>query len=192
MAATSTSPLSSLSSLSASLPSPTRLPISLSLRAISPRARLSVSLPFASPHGGYGSWASTSTSSTGKLRRRGLEVVCEATTGRRPDSVAKRERQNEKHRIRNHARKAEMRTRMKKVFRALEKLRKKADAQPEEIIEIEKMIAEAYKAIDKTVQVGALHRNTGNHRKSRLARRKKAIEILRGWYVPNAEPVAAA
>ncbi|CAL4955163.1 unnamed protein product [Urochloa decumbens] len=192
MAATSTSPLFSLSSLSASLPSPTRLPISLSLRAISPRARLSVSLPFASPHGGYGSWASTSTSSTGKLRRRGLEVVCEATTGRRPDSVAKRERQNEKHRIRNHARKAEMRTRMKKVFRALEKLRKKADAQPEEIIEIEKMIAEAYKAIDKTVQVGALHRNTGNHRKSRLARRKKAIEILRGWYVPNAEPVAAA
>lgn len=118
-------------------------------------------------------------------------MVCEATTGRRPDSVAKRERQNEKHRIRNHARKAEMRTRMKKVFRALEKLRKKADAQPEEIIEIEKMIAEAYKAIDKTVQVGALHRNTGNHRKSRLARRKKAIEILRGWYVPNAEPVAA-
>lgn len=78
------------------------------------------------------------------------------------------------------------------VFRALEKLRKKPDAQPEEIIEIEKLIAEAYKAIDKTVQVGALHRNTGNHRKSRLARRKKAIEILRGWYVPNAEPVAAA
>ncbi|RLM93084.1 hypothetical protein C2845_PM08G21990 [Panicum miliaceum] len=191
MAATSTSPLFSLSSLSASLPSPTRLPATLSLRALSPRARLSVSLPFASPHGVYSAWAATSTSSAGRLRRRGLEVVCEAATGRRPDSVAKRERQNEKHRIRNHARKAEMRTRMKKVFRALEKLRKKADAQPEEIIEIEKMISEAYKAIDKTVQVGALHRNTGNHRKSRLARRKKAIEILRGWYVPNAEPVAA-
>jgi small subunit ribosomal protein S20 len=54
-----------------------------------------------------------------------------------------------------------------------------------------KLIAEAYKAIDKTVTVGAMHRNTGNHRKSRLARRKKAIEILRGWYVPNAEPTAA-
>ncbi|CAO1947964.1 unnamed protein product [Urochloa humidicola] len=114
MAATSTSPLFSLSSLSASLPSPTRLPTTLSLRALSPRAHLSVSLPFASPHGGYGAWGATSTSSAGKLRRRGLEVVCEATTGRRPDSVAKRERQNEKHRIRNHARKAEMRTRMKK------------------------------------------------------------------------------
>lgn len=121
----------------------------------------------------------------------GAENLCEATTGRRPDSVKKRERQNDKHRIRNHARKAEMRTRMKKVLRALEKLRKKPDAQPEEIIEIEKLIAEAYKAIDKTVKVGAMHRNTANHRKSRLARRKKAIEILRGWYVPNAEPVAA-
>ena len=42
-------------------------------------------------------------------------MVCEATTGRQPDSVKKRERQNDKHRIRNHARKAEMRTRMKKV-----------------------------------------------------------------------------
>jgi small subunit ribosomal protein S20 len=54
------------------------------------------------------------------------------------------------------------------------------------------MISEAYKAIDKTVKVGAMHRNTGDHRKSRLARRKKAIEILRGWYVPNAEPAATA
>ncbi|XP_062217764.1 small ribosomal subunit protein bS20c-like [Phragmites australis] len=190
MATTATSPLFSLSSLSASLPSPTRPPSSLPIRSLSPRACLSASLPFASPLGGFGNWASTS--SAGRWRKRGLEVVCEATTGRRPDSVKKRERQNDRHRIRNHARKAEMRTRMKKVFRALEKLRKKADAQPEEIIEIEKMISEAYKAIDKTVKVGAMHRNTGNHRKSRLARRKKAIEILRGWYVPNAEPAAAA
>ncbi|TVU35518.1 hypothetical protein EJB05_17414 [Eragrostis curvula] len=191
MATTAPSPLFSLSSLSASLPSPTRVPISLSLRVLAPQARLSASVPFASPLGEYGSWSAASTSSAGRWRRRGLEVVCEATkTGRRPDSVAKRERQNDKHRIRNHARKAEMRTRMKKVFRALEKLRKKPDAQPEEIIEIEKLIAEAYKAIDKTVKVGAMHRNTGNHRKSRLARQKKAIEILRGWYVPNAEPTA--
>ncbi|KAL6615786.1 hypothetical protein ACP70R_038056 [Stipagrostis hirtigluma subsp. patula] len=192
MATTATSPLFSLSSLSASLPSPSRLPVSLSLRALSPRARLSASLQFASPLGAFGAWSETSTSA-GRWRRRGLEVVCEAAkTGRQPDSVKKRERQNERHRIRNHARKAEMRTRMKKVFRALEKLRKKPDAQPEEIIEIEKMISEAYKAIDKTVKVGAMHRNTGNHRKSRLARRKKAIEILRGWYVPNTEPAAAA
>ncbi|XP_006644515.1 30S ribosomal protein S20, chloroplastic [Oryza brachyantha] len=187
--ATATSPLFSLSSLSASLPFPARTaPASLSLRAFSPRARLSASYA-AFPIGGFGAWATASAS--GRSRRRGLEVVCEATkTGKRPDSVKKRERQNDRHRIRNHARKAEMRTRMKKVLKALEKLRKKPDATPEDIIQIEKWISEAYKAIDKTVKVGAMHRNTGNHRKSILARRKKAIEILRGWYVPNAEPAA--
>ncbi|KAF0921139.1 hypothetical protein E2562_039074 [Oryza meyeriana var. granulata] len=188
--ATATSPLFSLSSLSASLPSPARTtPASLSLRGLSPRARLSASYA-AFPIGGFGAWSATPASS-GRWRRRGLDVVCEATkTGKRPDSVKKRERQNERHRIRNHARKAEMRTRMKKVLKALEKLRKKADATPEDIVQIEKWISEAYKAIDKTVKVGAMHRNTGNHRKSMLARRKKAIEILRGWYVPNAEPAA--
>ncbi|EAY75367.1 hypothetical protein OsI_03263 [Oryza sativa Indica Group] len=195
--ATATSTLFSLSSLSASLPSPAQpAPASLSLRAVSPRARLSASYA-AFPIGGLGAWAAATPASSGRWRRRGLEVVCEAAktgtaTGRRPDSVKKRERQNDRHRIRNHARKAEMRTRMKKVLKALEKLRKKADATPEDIIQIEKWISEAYKAIDKTVKVGAMHRNTGNHRKSLLARRKKAIEILRGWYVPNAEPAATS
>ncbi|KAL5221115.1 hypothetical protein ABZP36_025828 [Zizania latifolia] len=190
--ATATCPLFSLSSLYASLSSPARVtPNSLALRAVSSRARLSASNA-ALPIGGFGSWAVPSTSS-GRWRRRGLKVVCEATkTVRQPDSVKKRERQNDRHRIRNHARKAEMRTRMKKVLKALEKLRKKVDAQPEDIIQIEKWISEAYKAIDKTVKVGAMHRNTGNHRKSLLARRKKAIEILRGWYVPNAEPAATS
>jgi hypothetical protein len=41
--ATATSPLLSLSSLSASLPSPVRAPASLSLRALAPQARLSTS-----------------------------------------------------------------------------------------------------------------------------------------------------
>ena len=41
--ATATSPLLSLSSLSASLPSPARAPASLSLRALAPQARLSTS-----------------------------------------------------------------------------------------------------------------------------------------------------
>jgi small subunit ribosomal protein S20 len=41
--ATATSPLLSLSSLSASLPSPARAPASLSLHAIAPQARLSTS-----------------------------------------------------------------------------------------------------------------------------------------------------
>lgn len=66
----------------------------------------------------------------------------------------------------------------------LDALRKKPDAQGEEILTIEKLIAEAYSAIDKAVKVGSLHRNTGARRKSRLARRKKAVEIHHGWYTP--------
>lgn len=71
---------------------------------------------------------------------------------------------------------------------ALELLKKKPDAQAEEILSIEKMIGEAYSVIDKAVKVGTLHRNTGANRKSRLARRKKAVEIHHGWYaaVPEA------
>lgn len=78
----------------------------------------------------------------------------------------------------------------------MDTLKKKTDAQSEEVLPVEKLIAEAYSAIDKAVKSGTLHRNTGARRKSRLARRKKAVEIHHGWYVPApaAEPdlVAAA
>lgn len=73
---------------------------------------------------------------------------------------------------------------------SLEVLRKKTDAQAEEVITIEKLIAEAYSVIDKAVKVGTLHRNTGARRKSRLARRKKAVEIHHGWYTPSPELTA--
>ncbi|XP_010272363.1 PREDICTED: 30S ribosomal protein S20, chloroplastic [Nelumbo nucifera] len=113
-------------------------------------------------------------------------VVCEASPKKKADSAAKRARQAEKRRIYNKARKSEVKTRMKKVLEALDVLRKKADAQTEEILPIEKLIAEAYSVIDKAVKVGTLHRNTGARRKSRLARRKKAVEIHHGWYTPPA------
>lgn len=69
---------------------------------------------------------------------------------------------------------------------------KKPDPQPEEVRPIEKLIAEAYSVIDKAVKVRTLHRNTGARRKSRLARRKKAVEIHHGWYTPDAAPAATA
>lgn len=72
---------------------------------------------------------------------------------------------------------------------ALEVLKKKSDAQAEEILPIEKLIGEAYSIIDKAVRVGTLHRNTGANRKSRLARRKKAVEIHHGWYTPAPEAI---
>ncbi|KAJ4981727.1 hypothetical protein NE237_032564 [Protea cynaroides] len=108
--------------------------------------------------------------------------VCEASPNKKADSAQKRARQSEKRRIYNKAKKSEIRTRMKKVLEELDVLRKKSGAQFEEILPVEKLIAEAYSAIDKGVKAGALHRNTGAHRKSRLARRKKAVEIHHGWY----------
>lgn len=64
-------------------------------------------------------------------------------------------------------------------------LEKKPEAQAEEVFPIENLIAEAYSVIDKAVKVGTLHRNTGARRKSRLARRKKVVEIHHGWYTPS-------
>ncbi|KAB2032536.1 hypothetical protein ERO13_D05G347800v2 [Gossypium hirsutum] len=111
-------------------------------------------------------------------------VVCEAAPKKKADSAAKRARQAEKRRVYHKAKKSEVKTRMRKVLEALDVLRKKPDAAAEEIFPIEKLIAEAYSVIDKAVKVGSLHRNTGARRKSRLARRKKAIEIHHGWYAP--------
>ncbi|CAN6819460.1 unnamed protein product [Brassica oleracea var. botrytis] len=111
-------------------------------------------------------------------------IVCEAAPTKKADSAAKRARQAEKRRVYNKSKKSEARTRMKKVLEALDGLKKKAEAQPDEIVTVEKLIGEAYSAIDKAVKVRALHKNTGARRKSRLARRKKAVEIHHGWYVP--------
>ncbi|CAI0440934.1 unnamed protein product [Linum tenue] len=119
-------------------------------------------------------------------------VVCEAAPGRKADSAVKRARQAEKRRVHNKAKKSEVRTRMRKVLEALDDLRKKPAAQPEEVLPVEKLIAETYSVIDKAVKVGTLHRNTGARRKSRLARTKKAVEVHHGWYTPaSASPAAA-
>ncbi|KAI4321844.1 hypothetical protein MLD38_035177 [Melastoma candidum] len=124
---------------------------------------------------------------TGKRR---MTVVCEAVTRKKPNSVAKRDCQAEKRRIYNKARKSEIKTRMKKALEELDELKKKTDAQFEEILPIEKLIGEAYSVIDKAARVWTLHRNTGARRKSRLARRKKAVEIHHGWYTPAPAPSA--
>ncbi|KAL3636889.1 hypothetical protein CASFOL_019188 [Castilleja foliolosa] len=117
-------------------------------------------------------------------------IVGGAATKKKPDSAAKRVREAEKRRAYNKARKSEVRTRIKKVLEALEVLGEKTDAKPEEVVPVEKLIAEAYSVIDKAVRGGTLQRNIGARRKARLARRKKAVEIQRGWYTPA--PAAAS
>ncbi|KAH9621066.1 hypothetical protein KSS87_017914 [Heliosperma pusillum] len=124
-------------------------------------------------------------------RPHSFSVVCEVATQKKADSAVKRTRQAETRRLRNKARKSEVRTRMRKVMEALEVLKKKTDAVPEEIIPVETLIAEAYSAIDKAVGKGSLHRNTGANRKSRLARNKRAVAIHHGWYTPAPDPTAA-
>ncbi|CAN8269310.1 unnamed protein product [Cochlearia groenlandica] len=49
----------------------------------------------------------------------------------------------------------------KKVLEALEELKAQTDAQSDEIVTVEKLIGEAYSAIDKAVKVKSLHKNTG-------------------------------
>ncbi|KAJ7948687.1 30S ribosomal protein S20, chloroplastic [Quillaja saponaria] len=111
-------------------------------------------------------------------------VVCEAAPKIKADSAAKRARHAEKRRIYNKAHKSEIKTRMKKVLEELDVLRKKPEAQAEEILPIEQLIGEAFSAIDKAVKVGTLHRNIGARGNSRIARRKKTVEIHHGWYTP--------
>ncbi|XP_047316592.1 30S ribosomal protein S20, chloroplastic [Impatiens glandulifera] len=110
-------------------------------------------------------------------------IVCEVAKSK-ADSAAKRARQAEKRRIYNKSRKSEVKTRMKTALEALDSLKKKAEAASEELVPIERLIGEAYSIIDKAIKVGTLHRNTGARRKSRLARRKKMVEIHHGWYTP--------
>ncbi|KAF3339738.1 30S ribosomal protein S20 [Carex littledalei] len=137
---------------------------------------------------GAGAFSSTLRLSNKSYQRRGALVVCEAGTGtvKKPDQAAKRMRQNAKKRLRNKSRKSEIRTRTRKVVWELGALRKKKDATPDDVLPIEKMISVIYSKIDKAVRKGVLHKNTASHRKSRLARRKRALLIYRGWYNPAA------
>eukprot|EP00897_Mesotaenium_endlicherianum_P007752 jgi/Mesen1/7004/ME000365S06137 len=106
------------------------------------------------------------------------------------DSAVKRAKIAEVRRLYNRSRKSEIATRMKKVFIALEKLRKSSEPTQEALLDIEKLISEAYKIIDKSVKVGTIHHNKGANRKSRLARAKRAVCITHGWYTP--EPATAS
>ncbi|KAI5084679.1 hypothetical protein GOP47_0000848 [Adiantum capillus-veneris] len=125
--------------------------------------------------------------SISNVRRRSSIIVAAAapTQKTKADSAVKRARQAEKRRVRNKARKSEIRTRMKKVFVAIEGLKKDASASEEMLSPIETLIGEAFSTIDKAVKIGTLHRNTGARRKSRLSRAKKVLEVEQGWYTPT-------
>ena len=81
-------------------------------------------------------------------------------------SQIKRNRQNEKRRLRNKSVRAEMRTRTKSAVAA-------AEAGAEDSAEALRL---AVKRIDKAAAHGIIHKNTAANHKSRLVRRINAIE----------------
>ena len=81
-------------------------------------------------------------------------------------SQIKRNRQNEKRRLRNKSVRAEMRTRTKNAIAA-------AENGVEDSAEVLRL---AVKRIDKAAAQGVIHKNTAANHKSRLVRRVNAIE----------------
>jgi small subunit ribosomal protein S20 len=79
----------------------------------------------------------------------------------------------QKQRTYNKARQSEIATRMKKVRTLAEVLL--PSATEENVLELEKLISEATKTVDKAVAKGVLHKNTGARRKSRMARMKQGV-----------------
>ncbi len=82
-------------------------------------------------------------------------------------SSQKRERQNEKRRMRNRSYKSRTRTLIKKAFLVIE----------EGTLEDAKVATtEAVKALDKAAAKGVIHKNNASRRKSRLMTRLAVME----------------
>merc|ERR1712070_1090363 len=79
----------------------------------------------------------------------------------------------QKQRTYNKARKSEIATRIKKVRTLAEMLL--PSATEDNVAELEKLISEATKSVDKAVAKGVLHKNTGARRKSKMAKCKHAV-----------------
>jgi small subunit ribosomal protein S20 len=81
----------------------------------------------------------------------------------------------ERNRLRNRSYKSALRTLMKRCFTACSAYAQAPGDAGKEVVQ--QSMSAAFSKIDKAVKVGALHRNTGAHQKSRLsAAVKKAIE----------------
>jgi len=88
--------------------------------------------------------------------------------------------QSRNERLYNKMRKSEITTRMKKVFLKATALGAQEACSEEEIGDLEKLISEATKAVDKAVAKGVLHKNTGARRKSRMSKYKQDLRRSKG------------
>eukprot|EP00850_Spirogloea_muscicola_P003882 SM000016S01870 [mRNA] locus=s16:288072:288725:+ [translate_table: standard] len=135
-------------------------------------------------HAGAGSVPRLAAAGTVSVRAAKAGGTTAKPVQKKVDSAIKRAKQAEVHRVYNKSRRTQISTRMKKVFVALDALKKAANPSPGDLAPIEEEIARAYSIIDKAVKVGTIHQNTGAHRKSRIARAKRAVSIELGWYTP--------
>jgi|Transcript_679 small subunit ribosomal protein S20 len=88
--------------------------------------------------------------------------------------------QSRNERLRNKMRKSEITTRMKKVFLKAEALKAASACTDADVGELETLISEATKAVDKAVGKGVLHKNTGARRKSRMSKYKQELRRDKG------------
>ncbi len=86
-------------------------------------------------------------------------------------SAKKRIQQNERNRVRNRARKSEVKTATRRFMDALQK----GDLQI-----AEEAFVHVTKKLDQVAAKGTLHRNTVARRKSRLSRRLNAAKVAGG------------
>jgi len=84
-------------------------------------------------------------------------------------SQIKRNRQNEKHRLRNKSARSEMKTRVKRVLRDVE-----ADPTSEQTVE---SLRAAVKRLDKAASQGIIHKNQASNRKSALMHQVAAKQV---------------
>jgi small subunit ribosomal protein S20 len=82
-------------------------------------------------------------------------------------SAIKRNKQNEKRRIRNRVYRGRARTYVKKAFTAMDQ---------EGVETARQATTEAISALDKAAEKGVLHKNNASRRKSRLMRRLAKLE----------------
>jgi len=82
-------------------------------------------------------------------------------------SSQKRERQNEKNRLRNRSYKSKARTMIRKAFLAIEE---------GNLENAQAATADAVQALDKAAAKGVIHKNNASRRKSRLMTRLAVLE----------------
>ena len=80
-------------------------------------------------------------------------------------------------------RKSDITTRMKKVFLKAQALKGMDVCTDSDIGELELLISQATKAVDKAVGKGVLHGNTGARRKSRMSKYKQELRRDKGLLV---------